>query len=84
VPIYTGWQFFRHPVKRAQGKGYLPRSTTQRLARKGGLVHLPLVRACLRGTWCVCVCAHMCVHERESVPVRACKLTQVRNICSVL
>uniref|UniRef100_A0A7S3R1G0 Bromo domain-containing protein n=1 Tax=Dunaliella tertiolecta TaxID=3047 RepID=A0A7S3R1G0_DUNTE len=43
VPIYTGWQFFRHPVRRAQGGGYLPRATTQKLARKGGLVSIPLV-----------------------------------------
>jgi len=57
VPIYTGWQFFRHPVQRALGKGYLPRSTTQKLARRGGGVHVPKV---LLLFVCVCVCVCVC------------------------
>ena len=66
VPIYTGWQYFRHPVQRAQGRGYLPRSTTQRLARKAGHVTIPLV--CVwRGGWSINMCMRVYGFIRLSI-----------------
>lgn len=34
--VFYGWSFYRPPMRRGEGRGYLPRAMTRRLARKGG------------------------------------------------